>query len=298
MATSEARAKDGSHATGDHLRLVALTLDDVAAGLTLSDAAGWNQTADDWVIFIGHGKAIGFRDALGRLVATAAALPYGDRVGWISMVLVAEGWRHRGLASALLRECISHLQACGATPVLDATAAGAAVYRSLGFAAGFEFERWQSGGPLGVVAEAPAPRRADTSDSGAIAVLDRAASGLDRRFVLESFLARPRTRGWLGADGRSFVIAREGRRATQVGPLVAPGTEQSIGLLSAALATAGAAQRERIFLDVPTNRREVTAWLEQHGYARQRPFVRMSLGAAHPPVLGESTFVLAGPEFG
>ena len=56
------------------LSLVALTLSDVAGGLLLSTGAGWNQTADDWAFFIGQGQAIGFRNASGVLVATAAAL--------------------------------------------------------------------------------------------------------------------------------------------------------------------------------------------------------------------------------
>jgi ribosomal protein S18 acetylase RimI-like enzyme len=298
MALSEARTVPKEHDAGQGLRVDPLTLDDVSGGLALSDAAGWNQTADDWALFIGEGRAIGFRDGTGRLVATAAALPYGDDTGWISMVLVAEAWRHRGLASALLRECVAHLQALGVTPVLDATPAGAAVYRGLGFAAGFAFERWQSGTPFDIAIDAKALRAAEAMDGAAIVPLDRAASGSYRRGVLENFLARPATRAWLGADGRSFVIARAGRRATQVGPLVAPDAGQAIALLSAALASAGVAEGERIFLDVPESRRDLVAWLERHGFTRQRSFVRMSLGAAHPPALGEGACVLAGPEFG
>jgi ribosomal protein S18 acetylase RimI-like enzyme len=275
-------------------RIEALTLGDVEGGLALSDAAGWNQTADDWTLFIDRGRAIGCRDAAGRLVATAAALPYGTQAGWISMVLVAEGWRHRGLASALMRECIAHLQAAGTLPLLDATPAGAAVYRSLGFAAGSEFERWQSGGPGDVATAADASRLAEATDIDRIALLDRSATGLDRRFLLESFLSRSGTRAWLSADGRGFVIAREGRRATQIGPLVAPTTGQALALLGAAWAAA----KPPVFLDVPASRHEIAAWLERRGFQRQRPFVRMSLGAAPAPVLAERCFILAGPEFG
>jgi predicted GNAT family acetyltransferase len=115
------------------LSLVALTLSDVAGGLLLSTGAGWNQTADDWAFFIGQGQAIGFRNASGVLVATAAALVYGGGFGWISMVLVAPDWRHRGLASRLVDACVQRLRAFGVTPVLDATPAGQPVYRQLGF---------------------------------------------------------------------------------------------------------------------------------------------------------------------
>ena len=64
MASSEALAVD---------RLASA---DVDAGLRLSDAARWNQTADDWVFFIEHGEAFGIRETTAGdgLVATAAAL--------------------------------------------------------------------------------------------------------------------------------------------------------------------------------------------------------------------------------
>ena len=39
-------------ASSDVLAIERLTFDDVAGGLALSDAAGWNQNADDWSLFI------------------------------------------------------------------------------------------------------------------------------------------------------------------------------------------------------------------------------------------------------
>ncbi|RZI99133.1 MAG: GNAT family N-acetyltransferase, partial [Rubrivivax sp.] len=36
-----------------------LTPADVAGGLALSTAAGWNQTREDWQLFIGHGDVVG-----------------------------------------------------------------------------------------------------------------------------------------------------------------------------------------------------------------------------------------------
>src|SRR5688572_17770698 len=110
MALSEARTPAPADTVAAEPRPEILTERDIDAGLALSDAAGWNQTGDDWALFIRHGRAIGLRDAEGRCVATAAALPYGSDRGWISMVLVADGWRHRGLATRLLDDCVAHLR--------------------------------------------------------------------------------------------------------------------------------------------------------------------------------------------
>lgn len=304
MALSEAPATAATtRLARDALTLVTLTSTDIAAGLALSDAAGWNQTADDWAIFIERGAAIGYRDAANRVVATAAALPYGARTGWISMVLVADAWRHRGLASELLNACVEHLRARDIVPVLDATPAGAAVYARSGFEAGFEIDRWEWNAttPTGALNDRPAPAlmlgRASIADLDAVAALDRAATSLDRRFLLHSFLSRPGTSAWLTATGHGFVVARAGRRAMQIGPLAAENVDEAIALLATAFASASEAA-DRVFLDLPRGRRELATWLEAQGFKRQRPFVRMSLAATHPPTLGDTSFVLAGPEFG
>ena len=47
---------------------------DEIAGLALSTEAHWNQTEEDWRIFLRDGVVFGIRDGA-RLVATAALLP-------------------------------------------------------------------------------------------------------------------------------------------------------------------------------------------------------------------------------
>ena len=106
---------------------------DLAAALTLSAEAGWNQTAADWQIFLDLGSAVGVVGTDGRLIATAATLPHASRFAWISMVLVTAARRRQGLARWLLRDCIERLTRRQLVPVLDATPAGRSVYSGLGF---------------------------------------------------------------------------------------------------------------------------------------------------------------------
>lgn len=296
MALSEvesARAKDTP------LDIDRLTSDDIAGGLALSTAAGWNQTADDWNFFIEHGHSVGCRDASGRLVATAAALPYGSDLGWISMVLVAAEARHRGHATALLGDCIETLRAAGRTAVLDATPAGFEVYRRVGFVAGFTFERWQgNGGATDADASDEATNgvvEGAADDASTIAALDTAASGIERSALMSAFVARPSTRVWLTSKRTGFAVARAGARATQIGPVVAATQSDAVALLEAALN----AVRGRVFVDVPEHVGAVAGVLADRAFTRQRPFTRMAQGAgADVLAKHERVHALAGPEFG
>lgn len=272
-----------------------LTPRDLDGAVALSDAAGWNQTADDWRLFITRGQVLGCRAPDGALVATAAALPYDGAAGWISMVLVARAWQHQGLATLLLQRCVQFLQAGGIVPVLDATPAGEPVYRRLGFKAGLQLARWEAELATGrAMAPVHCVRRAQASDAATLARLDAVANGVSRAFLLDSFLARAGSLSWLSDDGQGFVIVRQGRRAAQLGPLVAANAAQALSLLTAALAGLSG----RVFLDALSRWPVVTQWLQAHGFALQRPFVRMALGATPALHASERLFVLAGPEFG
>jgi hypothetical protein len=110
--------------------------------------------------------------------------------------------------------------------------------------------------------------------------------------LLEDFLARPGTAAWSCED--SFLVMRQGHRAMQIGPLVTSST-QAAGVL---LATAIAAARGRVFLDLFAPWHDLAALLETHGFVRQRSFLRMALDRADLPGDPQRLAIAAGPEFG
>src|SRR4029077_14978426 len=91
----------------DELVIVRLDARDAAGGLLLSTEAHWNQNEADWRFFLTEGTVFGVRDEDARLVASAALLPYSAGNAWISMVLVTESWRRRGLATRLVDACLA-----------------------------------------------------------------------------------------------------------------------------------------------------------------------------------------------
>lgn len=272
----------------------ALTVADIGDCLRLSDAAGWNQTEDDWAIFIQQGVAIGIRDADGTLIASAAALPFDGVFGFVSMVLVDAQWRRRGLASQLLDESVATLRQRGLIPVLDATPAGAAVYSQQGFQGLFELERWRIEQAPRLTQAFTIVRPARPEDASNIHQLDTVANGVGRAALLDDFLARPDSHAYVLNEGSGFLIARRGRRATQLGPLVAPSLSDAQALLAAAFA----ALRDAIILDVPATGSGIADWLARLGFVLQRQFTRMALADSVALARPHNLFAVAGPEFG
>ncbi len=124
---------------------------------------------------------------------------------------------------------------------------------------------------------------------------DRPRSGLEREHVLAHLLERRPRLAFASRRSDSlvgYVLARDGRLATQIGPVVADSAETAVALI----ATAMRAGAPPYMLDVPDAHAELTSWLERQGATAPRGFMRM-LRRAYSPVESERhVFALAGPE--
>jgi hypothetical protein len=261
--------------------------------MALSAEAGWNQTPDDWTLFLRHGTVYGLPGDRGEPIATGAVLPYAGGFAWISMVLVTAPRRRDRIGTRILQKCCADVVERGLVAVLDATPAGERVYRPLGFEPLFGLSRWQGEGGTG--GRPPAGIRAMTDDDLAVvAAIDAAAFGAPRMFLIESLFRRVPQLAFVTADGSGFALARPGRLATQIGPIVAADEQTALALLEAALgAVAGP-----VFLDLADRWNGLQCCLEQRKFTVQRPYLRMGLRCAVPFGEPSHVFVVAGPEFG
>jgi GNAT superfamily N-acetyltransferase len=159
-------------ASTDVLKLDGLAERDIRHCLALSAEAGWNQTADDWTLFMRHGAVLGHPAADGHPVATGAILPYPKDFAWISMVLVTASRRRERIGTGILEICCAWIAHRGLVAVLDATPAGERVYRPLGFEPMFALSRRQGQGG-GAAGKPPAGIRPVTkADLSAIAATE------------------------------------------------------------------------------------------------------------------------------
>ena len=284
----------------DALPLTRLSDIDLANAHARVVEAGWNQVPADWQLFLALGEAWGTHAADGSLPATAAVLPYAGGFGWISMVLVAQSWQRRGLATRLLDHCIGRLRTRSLVSVLDATPAGREVYRRLGFVDGWAISRWHRASSTTLT---PTPARSTIRpilphDLPAIVALDADAFGCARPQLLERLYARSTGFTCMATDasGRpsAFLLGRDGRNASQLGPLVAQDEETAIALIDHALAR----NPGPLMIDVLDRHSLVARALEARGFAIQRLYTRMTLDRERPFGDGRLMIAIAGPELG
>ncbi|MHB8267696.1 GNAT family N-acetyltransferase [Bradyrhizobium sp.] len=272
----------------DHLGIVTLGADDAREGLLLSAEAHWNQNEADWRFFLTKGTVFGIRDG-DRLIATAALLPYTSNNAWISMVLVTQNWRRRGLATKLLDACLDAAAKQGLTTWLDATPAGATVYGPLGFTPTLELRRLRFAGSTSPATSKPRPA-ADIHLDDLIA-RDHCAMGFDRGALLGELSRRPGSQ--LISHGGAMALVRGGRTARQIGPLFAA----DAGSATALIETITQSETGPILIDVVSEHDGFLKNLTNSGWTIERPFQRMRFGRATIPSAAPP-FAVAGPEFG
>ena len=261
--------------------------------------ARWNQTADDWRMMLSLGEGFGLVDPQGKLVATSLALPFvSGGFGWISMVLVTEMHRRKGLATRLMASAMAALEARKLVAILDATPAGREVYRLIGFQDTWGIERMQclEAPVLPAVPRVPVRRMTD-ADWETVCALDARAFRADRRELIAALRTRlPQAALVAEKGGRivGFLLGRDGRLANDLGPCVADSEKTAVALLAAALEAVPAP----VFLDMPAQHAALGEWLRTAGFTLQRPYTRMLLNRREPFNEVERLFAIAGPELG
>ena len=239
-----------------------------AGSLCRAKRAGTRDEAD-WLYFLSKGIVFGMRDRASRLVATAALLPYTASDAWISMVLVTESWRRRGLATRLVDTCLNTATRLGLTSWLDATPAGAAVYGPLGFTPTIQLRRLRLGNVDGAAA-APLAGKIDefiTCDIGAM--------GFDRSDLLHELGGRPTSR--IVSSGDAMALVRDGRTARHIGPLFATTPAHALALLGNIVAS----EQGAVLIDAVASQHQFLKGLTDSGWTVERPF--RACGSAAPP---------------
>ena len=274
--------------------------EDVSFAHQLRQIAGWNQTEHDWRGYLDYDPEGCFvAEVRGKPAGTATTIHYGDRFGWIGMVLVHPDQRRFGIGTQLLNGAISRLQRCGVCCIkLDATPMGRKVYVPLGFVDEYELSRYEGTPSATAAAGVTGVIPFLSADFDAAVELDARAFGAERATVLRSLSGRNPELCFAVRDSTSlagFLVAREGASAVQVGPWIARDPSVAERLLLALSQRVGA---RRVFVDVVAPNAPANAMIRTHAFTVQRTLTRMFLGENAYPGDPRLVFGISSPEKG
>lgn len=283
------------------IRIRLMTAEDLPLGMMLKSQAGWNQMSADWRRFLAmqpEGCLVAELD--GVAVGTAVVTAF-ESVAWISMVLVEQEYRGRGIGKALMNRAVQAAEELGAKSIrLDATPLGQPLYERLGFVPQYALTRYA--GMIGVVGAltttaSPAVRVAGTEDKGAILALDVAVTGTQRgKFLTRLFAEEPAAVRVAQRDGSvaGFLTVRPGSDALQLGPCIAETGEAGSALLIDALTRHAGS---RVYWDLPSSHAAAAELARRSGLSPQRQLLRMCRGEAVIDDVAK-LWASSGPELG
>ena len=282
----------------------ALRLEDQERCLALSTEAGWNQNENDWRLLLRLCGGYGIDVPNYGLAGTTMAWELEERNAWVNMVLVAKVYRGRGFARKLMTACLGDLASDQRLAMLDATDLGFSVYSKLGFSGEDRIARLyresetESVAPSSSSADGLLMKPMRSEDLGPVANLDLRVVGIDRGKVLADFYRREPEAAWVVRDVsgslRGFVLGRDGRIATQIGPIVAETRMVAEALLTRALSQIAGP----VIVDAPMVNTEWIEALKRFGFAPQREFLRMGINGTALATDWSRTYAVSGPDLG
>jgi len=277
----------------DDVVIVPFARSHLQGALKLSQEMSWPYRLEDWdvALQLGHGFVL---QRAGAVIGTAAWWPYGETHASAGMIIVAKAAQGRGYGARLMDALLT--SARPRSIALNSTAEGIMLYQRRGFVPigiihqhhGIPDERYE---PLrsGLV------RSMAASDFGTITHLDREATGLERRGMLDKLLQSGD--GYvLERDGmaRGYAISRLFGRGHVIGPVIAESPTDARALIEAPLADLG-----RRFVRIDTSATsQLGEWLESIGLQRVSDATTMILGAQSPAAGPARTFAVANQSFG
>jgi predicted N-acetyltransferase YhbS len=255
------RSGAGAHGA---VRLRPLEGADLPAAQAMTAALRWPHRLEDWAFGLSLGEGLA-AELDGLLVGTALGWRYGLEAGALGLVVVADSAQGHGIGRALTEGVLKILGE--RSVLLNATLAGAPLYRRLGFVSVSTVRQHQGSSFSADFVPLPAGQRLrplGRSDAPTLAALDARALGMHRAALIEALL--PVADGVvLDQEGEpiGFALIRRFGHGQVIGPVVAPDEAGARALIAHWL---GSRSGQFIRIDVPDGV-GLSPWLQALGLA-------------------------------
>ena len=268
---------------------------DIPFGKTLTDGEEWHRTTKDWErLFRIEPSGMFKATADGKDAGVAAVTSYG-MLAWIHSVIVAKGYRGKGVGVTLMDACIDYCKSKGARCMkLDAVPAAKSFYEKLGFATEFESLRFTRKGAQG----SALVQRMRREDLRTIVPFDRAMTRIDRGKVIEAIYNDNPEWAFFARDShgiRGYLLGRQGEDRVDLGPCVCvAGSDQwFVKMVRSAMST-DPTKTYRICVSSRNNRALLA--LKSMDFEKSQSSTRMYMGDRFAEA--EASYAMISPEKG
>lgn len=283
---------------GDYL-MRPIRPEDLGQWLHLKERIGWGQTEFELstIIRLFADKTVSVWDQ-GKMIGSGAAVCYDRVVANLTMILVDEDYRRRGIGKRIANELLQKL-ADYPTVKLHATNAGKKLYENIGFEYDYALSRWVKDDSIFVGRKPDLSEVVPVTESDLpeICEFDRQMIGYDRRVLLEALYHTFPQLAWrIRRQGKlcGFCL---GRINTNQHNRLTPLEAETVGDACKLLLKCAESVPGKLVLDVPQYQNEFTDFLKANYFKVQRELFSMYLGQNRPLVKENVYFATAGGEF-
>lgn len=282
------------------LELVQFDKCDVPGLIELSASVGWDYDENEIGTVLSSGEIFGHKNAEGKIVSSAAIIPYDTSLASIGMVIVNKNYRGMGLGKETTKKCIESVSK-DTVIILIATEEGKPIYEKIGFKTVDYVHKYLCDNsktlskPLNnsdVIIE-----EFSGDDINEILTLDEGAFGEKRSLFLmnrirqsEKCLVVKDNNGKIVGYGLSIL----GPINLILGPIVAPNF-QTASLLIDKLSSK---HQGKLRIDVPSGNEEFMLILEKNGFVKVSQPPIMVINSVNMPIRNNTLFGIAAQIFG
>jgi len=282
-----------------NFELTLFTSTDIQGLIELSASVGWDYDAYEIETIMAAGRIVGHKNMEGKIVSSAAIIPYDTNVASIGMVIVHEQCRGFGLGRVVTQACINSVSEETAI-LLVATKEGEPLYQKMGFTTVEHVHKYLADKFVETTSEADflgTIKEFQEQDFEQLVKLDAAAFGDSRRIFLRKRIQQSQRCVVVKNQDNQMIgygLTIAGPIYLLLGPIVAPSMEIAHHIIN----ELAKGHQGKLRIDCPAIQKELSPFLQQSGFMLAATPPVMIRNAKKMPKRNQTLFALAAQAFG